>query len=226
MLSKKVISIILIITFIISIILSTVIPPKLFENSRFNHLLKIFSSLAIIFIGVGLVLTADALENSQELNKTLQTYSLIDRALLNPIDKMQKLYDKCPNFIRSLWPQKNIFNDQTSSTGPNKDDNMAILDLSMTIFQAIEDHFTGNKFDLTGEAIWEGNFLQWTNSEKLYEMWKILYPNFKSPVNNYIKLLFSYSLGVEISDGDKLAQLVNQLSNDRNLKTIIASAQS
>ncbi len=225
MITKKLVSIILIVTLIISIILSIAIPPQSFEQSRFRHLLQIFSSLAIVFIGVGLVLTADALETSQELNKTIQTYSLIDRALINPIDKMQKLYDKCPNFIRSLWPQKNIFIESSTST-QNKDDDMAILDLSMTIFQAIEDHFTGNKFDLTGEAIWEGNFLQWTNSEKLYEMWKILYPNFKSPVNNYIKLLFSYSLGVEISDGDKLAQLVNQLSNDRNLKKIIESAQS
>lgn len=229
MIKKKFISIILVIVFIISVILSFVIPPQSFENSRFSHLLKIFANLSIIFIAIGIVLTAEAIETAQaskELNQTQQTYSLIDRALINPIDKMNKLYDKCPNFIRSLWPQKNIFSEQSSTSSQNKDDDMAILDLSMTLLQTFEDHFTGSQFDLTGEVVWAGNFLQWTNSTKFYEMWKILYPNFKSSTNEYAKLLFSYSQGVQIPDGDKLLKLAYEFSNDKNLKKIIESGQS
>lgn len=102
---------------------------------------------------------------------------------------------------------------------------MAILDLSMTILQTFEDHFTGGSFDLTGEIVWAGNFLQWTNSEKFYQMWKILYPNFKSSTNEYTELLFSYSRGVQIPDGDTLMKLATSFSNDKRLKKIGENAR-
>jgi hypothetical protein len=227
MITKNTILTILIITFLISSIATFLIPSTSFKNSKFNQLLKIFSSLSIIFIGLGLVLTSEAIEtaqDSQELTKIQQTYALIDRALMNPIDKMNKLYDKCPNFIRSLWPQKNLFNDQLPESSNNKDNDIAVLDLSMTLLQSFEDHYTGNKLDQTGEVVWAGNYLQWANSPKFYEMWKILYPNFKSSTNDYAKLLFSYSQGVQILDGDKLLKLSYEFANDKNLIKIVESA--
>lgn len=227
MITKKIISIILCVIFVASIILSVSIKPQSFETSRIYNLLKIFSSLAIVLVGFSLIFTADALElsqKSQELTKTQQTYALIDRALMNPIDKMNKLYDKCPNFIRSLWPQKNLFNDQLQESSNNKDNDIAVLDISMTLLQSFEDHFTGSKFDQTGEVVWAGNYLQWANSAKFYEMWKILYPNFKTSTNDYAKLLFSYSQGVQILDGDKLMKLSYEFANDKNLIKIAESA--
>ena len=227
MITKKIISIILCVIFVASIILSVSIKPQSFETSRIYNLLKIFSSLAIVLVGFSLIFTADALElsqKSQELTKTQQTYALIDRALMNPIDKMNKLYDKCPNFIRSLWPQKNLFNDQLQESSNNKDNDIAVLDISMTLLQSFEDHFTGSKFDQTGEVVWAGNYLQWANSGKFYEMWKILYPNFKTSTNDYAKLLFSYSQGVQILDGDKLMKLSYEFANDKNLIKIAESA--
>ena len=132
---------------------------------------------------------------------------------------MNELYLKCPNFVRSLWPQKNIFDNQVSSSV--KDDNMAILNLSILLLQTIEDHFTGGQFDLTGEIVWAGNFLQWCNSTKFYEMWKILYPNFKSTTNEYVELLFKYSKGVQIQTGDDLMKLATEFSIDSKLNDIL-----
>lgn len=143
--------------------------PKQFTKSRFGIFIKILSSLAFILVAMGLILTAQALEESRTLTVSEQTLKLIDRSLLAPISLMRILYPKCPNFVKSLWPQKGIFNTDLS-TDDIKDDPVSILDLSIVIFQSFEDHFTGAGFDETGEIVWTGNFLQWTSSDTLQEM--------------------------------------------------------
>jgi hypothetical protein len=167
--------------------------PDQFEKSRFGIFIKILSSLAFILVAMGLILTSQALEESRKLTSVDQTLKLIDRALLQPISSMQKFYPNCPNFVKSLWPQKGIFDASSIDTDHIKDDPVSILNLSMIIFQSFEDHFTGSGFDETGEIVWTGNFLQWTSSDTLQEMWNTLYPNFKSSTSEYAKLLFEYS---------------------------------
>ena len=116
--------------------------PKEFEQSRFGIFIKILSSLAFILVAMGLILTAQAFEESQKLTSLEQTFKLIDRALLIPISKMREFYSKCPNFVSSLWPQKGIFNN-ISSTSVEQEDEITILDLSMIMLHCFEDHFTG-----------------------------------------------------------------------------------
>ena len=201
--------------------------PKEFENSRFGIFIKILSSLAFILVAMGLILTAQAFEESQKLTITDQTFKLIDRSYLEPVSKMRELYPKCPNFVKSLWPQMGIFNSiQNSVTPTNKidqDDNACILDISVVILQCFEDHFTGSGFDATGEIVWAGNFLQWTSSDKLYEMWKVLYPNYKETTNAYAKLLFEYAnKGGKIKDSDELNRRCIEFSKDKRLEEIFA----
>jgi len=191
--------------------------PEQFEKSRFGIFIKILSSLAFILVAMGLILTSQALEESRKLTASEQTFKLIDRALISPVSMMRMLYPNCPNFVKSLWPQKGIFNTDLS-TDDIKDDPVSILDLSIVIFQSFEDHFTGSGFDETGEIVWAGNFLQWTSSDTLQEMWKTLYPNFKSSTSEYAKLLFEYSnKNGKIKDSDDLMKRSTELIKDQRL---------
>lgn len=193
--------------------------PKEFENSRFGIFIKILSSLAFILVAMGLILTAQAFEESQKLTSIEQTYKLIDRSLLEPINKMRENYQRCPNFVKSLWPQKGIFDNIPFST--KEEDPSAILDLSMIMLQSFEDHFTGSGFDETGEIVWAGNFLQWASSDKFKEMFDSLYPNFKDTTNEYSKILFEYAnKGGKIKDAEDLMNRSKQLSKDNRIVKI------
>lgn len=168
---------------------------------------------------MGLVLTSQALEESRKINEVDQTFKLIDRALLKPISMMREFYPKCPNFVKSLWPQQNIFSQKTENL--IEDDKACILDLSIVMMQCFEDHFTGDVFDSTGNIVWAGNFLQWTSSDTFLEMWKSLYPNFKNTTNEYTKLLFEYSnKNGKIKDADDLEKRCNQFVSDQRIKNI------
>lgn len=205
MISKKIIFGAIALALIISLLGILTQNPKQFEKSRFGIFIKILSSLAFILVAMGLILTAQALEENRKLTTNEQTFKLIDRALLIPISMMRKLYPKCPNFIRSLWPQKGIFDIVPSTQSEINDDQSSILDLSIVMIQSFEDHFTGAGFDETGEIVWAGNYLQWTSSDKFQEMHKILYPNFKNSTNEYCSLLFEYSnKGGKIKNSDEL----------------------
>jgi len=189
--------------------------PKEFENSRFGIFIKILSSLAFILVAMGLILTAQAFEEGQKLTSIDQTHKLIDRSLLEPIDKMRQFYTKCPNFVKSLWPQKGIFDEKVSTT---EDDPSCILDLSMVMIQAFEDHFTGSGFDATDQIVWSGNFLQWASSDKFQEMFYLLYPNFTNTTIEYCKLLFEYAnKNGKIKDAEDLMKRSEALTKDQRL---------
>jgi NADH:ubiquinone oxidoreductase subunit 6 (subunit J) len=83
--------------------------PKEFEGSRFGIFIKVLSSLAFILVALGLILTAQAFEEGQKLNKIAETFRLIDRSLMDQVKRMRELYPRCPRFVESLWPQTGIF---------------------------------------------------------------------------------------------------------------------
>jgi hypothetical protein len=88
-----------------------------------------------------------------------------------------------------------------------EDDESCILDLCMFMMQSFEDHFTGSKFDNTGEIVWTANYLQWASSDIFFEKFKVLYPNFKEKTNRYASLLFEYARkGGKIKTGKELEE--------------------
>ena len=220
MISKRVIFGSIAFSLCISIIGILTQNPKEFENSRFGIFIKILSSLAFILVAMGLILTAQAFEESQKLTSIEQTFKLIDRSLLIPVSKMRELYTRCPNFVKSLWPQKGIF-DSTNIPPNTNEDPVAILDLSMIMLQSFEDHFTGASFDGTGEIVWAANYLQWVSSDKFKDIWMSLYPNFRDTTNDYTKLLFEYAnKGGKIKDADELMKRSKEFSKDQRLLEI------
>jgi hypothetical protein len=191
--------------------------PGKFNNSKLGVFISVLSSFSIMLTSYGLVLAAEAIEDSKSLTSVDKTFSLIDRALLLPINKMNEYYDKCPNFVESLWPQKNLFKNKTTG---KVDDPACVLDLSFIIFQAFEDHFTAFSYDLTGAVVWICNYLQWASSPILQDEFKELYPNFKKKTIDFANLLFEYVDKGPIDTAEILEQRAHEVINDDRYKKI------
>ncbi len=219
MLNWKKILIILVSILLFLIALSIFQNPKTYEQSKIKIFFSMVTVVTFVLFGIGLILTSNAIEEGQSLTRTQQTYSLIDRAFVNPVKRMNELYNDCPNFISSLWPQSNIFPKESIKDGII-DKYSSILEISILLLQSFEDHFTGSKFDQTGEAVWAGNYLQWASSKKFYEMFQTLYPNFKDATNDYAKLLFEYAQKNSIKTGDDLNKVAKDFANDSRVKNL------
>ena len=132
-----------------------------------------------------------------------------------PIKSMNKLFDSCPNFVASLWPQKNIFQNVPTSV---VDKESSILELSAIMLQAMEDQLVSDKYD---SAEWETTFLQWASSKKFYEMFLSLYPNYTDKTVEYAKIIFEYAQKYPIHSGkdlESVAKLVKEDVRFKNLK--------
>ncbi len=217
MLRPKQIFIILLFVIFFIIILAVFQNTKNYENSKLKIFFSMITVVTFVLFGIGLIMTSYAIEEGHNLNRTNQTYSLIDRAFINPVKSMNQLFKDCPNFISSLWPQKNIFQNVPKSVVDNES---SILELSIVLLQAMEDHFTGSKYDMTGESIWAANFLQWTSSSKFYEMFLSLYANFKQETIDYAKVLFEYSQKNSLKTGDELRNVSKLFAEDQRIKDI------
>jgi hypothetical protein len=208
----------LVFTFVVIILSLIYIKPEKYDKSKFSIFVKMISGFAIILVSLGLILTAQAFEENATLNRTNQTLNMKDHGFLKPIDKMNELFDRCPNFIESLWPQKDIFKHKKYNI---EDDKVCILSLSIYMLESMEDHFTVMKFDKTDELEWTASYLQWASSDDFYKAWKEIYPNFKSTTNKYAKLLFEYARESPITNGKELQDRANKLMNDNRFKEII-----
>ncbi len=218
-LSKQVIFSAVAFAFLIAVTAVGLSNPKEFEGSRFGIFIKVLSSLAFILVALGLILTAQAFEEGQKLNKIAETFRLIDRSLMDQVKRMRELYPKCPRFVESLWPQSGLFS--STQYSDVEEDESCILDLCMFMMQSFEDHFTGSTFDNTGEIVWAGNYLQWASSDMFLEHFNILYPNFKQKTNDYARLLFEYARkGGKIKTGKDLEERSIAFTKDPRLPSI------
>lgn len=217
MLNTKFITIFLIIMTVVSIIVTILQKPENYSHSRLRVFFNIASIIGSILVAIGLIYTTQVVEDGKNLTKAQQTLNLIERCELNPIRKMTDFYEKCPNFVVSLFPQKSLFPNAPKGA---IDDDACVLQLSFEIFQAFEDHFTGAKYDLTTERAWAGTFLQWTSSPKLYEIFLKIYPNFNDQTNNYAKVLFEYSQKERLDTSEKLNKAAENFSVDPRVKKI------
>lgn len=217
MLNTKFIVIFLTISIIMAIVVTIFQKPENYVHSRLRVFFNIAGVIGSILVGIGLIYTTQVVEDGKHLTKTQQTLNLIERCELNPIRKMTEFYERCPNFVVSLFPQKGLFPNPPKGV---VDDDSCVLQLSMEMLQGFEDHFTGAKYDLTTERSWAGTFLQWTSSQKFYEIFLIIYPNFNDQTNDYAKLLFEYSRKEKLDTPQKLYEVAEKFSRDPRLAKI------
>jgi hypothetical protein len=191
--------------------------PQNYTHSRLRIFFNVSSIIGSILVAIGLIYSTQVVEDGKNLTKTQQTLNLIERCELNPIRKMNDFYEKCPNFVVSLFPQKGLFPNAPKGV---IDDDASVLQLCFEMIQAFEDHFTASKYDLTSEKAWVGTFLQWTSSQKFYEIFLKIYPNFHDQTNNYTKLLFEYSRKEKLDTVEKLEEASIKFVSDPRVKKI------
>ncbi len=161
-------------------------------TSNFTEKLVLLSS---IFIPIGIYLTYTIFSRQMDELRVAATFRSIDRGWLNVNKTFVEYSDKCPNLIDSLaydW-QINTLGKTQYKLSQEEDDWTASNYVSNCIFQSIEDFLTASVVDETTPDVWISNFLQWTNSNILYNNWVVLRSNYALTSQEFINYLFEFS---------------------------------
>ena len=180
------------------------------ENSLINRFTGKFAVIGSIFVPVGIFLTYRVFTLQLQAMSRDATYKIIDRGWLDINKKIVDYYKDCPNFMNSLyfeW-QKKVLGKEVKSEA--QDNWYTVNYMSILIFQAWEDFITSAEVDETGHAVWMNNFLQWANSEILYNNWTVLKTNFADTTQAFGDYLF-YMVK---SRPPKNESELNELAND------------
>jgi hypothetical protein len=216
---------------LIAVVLAIMVPLMIYTsyftdyNSPLERFVGKFSTIASVFIPLGIFLTFIIFKNQYDALARDSTFKIIDRGWLDVNKKLVEYYDKCPNFIESLyfdWQKREMTNCASSNRNLKKcDDWYVINNLSIHIFQAWEDFITSTQIDQTGYEVWMNNFLQWSNSKYLRKSWSVLKGNFAKTTREFGDYLFDISKNNKPKSELELYNLANKVANSSELKTII-----
>jgi hypothetical protein len=195
-------------------------------RKRSGHFLDKFTNkfaiIGSIFVPVGIYLTYQVFSLQLQAMSRDATYKIIDRGWLDVNKKMVEYYDKCPNFVNSLyfdW-QKKVLGQESSPT--KQDDWYAVNYLSIIIFQSWEDFITSSTVDETGIIVWINNFLQWSNSELLRNNWSVLKSNYAATTQEFGDYLFYVSSMYKPKNESELENLSKMVAESEKIKNIIS----
>ena len=122
------------------------------------------------------------------------TYKIVDRGWILINKTLADYHDKCPFFINSLyydWQKAQMSERVLNKNNINNDDWASVNYLSTIIFQAWEDFLTSLSVDQTGTVVWIANFLQWSQSSVLRNIWNVSKPNYAITTQLFGDFLFS-----------------------------------
>jgi hypothetical protein len=191
------------------------------RNSFLDKITDKVSLMSSIFIPIGMFVTYQLFEIQYQTTKREATYEIIDRAWLAVAKTLEKYYDKCPNFIESLyfdW-QKNNRQDIKIT----KEENWKHIEyVCVTIFQSWEDYITSTNVDETDSEAWVIVFIQWTYSDQLREKWKFMKYQNAQTTQKFGDFLFHMSkTHDEPKNPDELMKLTRLIINHKTFKKIM-----
>ena len=191
------------------------------ENSLINRFTGKFAVIGSIFVPVGIFLTYRVFTLQLQAMSRDATYKIIDRGWLDINKKIVDYYKDCPNFMNSLyfeW-QKKVLGKEVKSEA--QDNWYTVNYMSILIFQAWEDFITSAEVDETGHAVWMNNFLQWANSEILYNNWTVLKTNFADTTQAFGDYLFYMVKSRPPKNESELNELANDIVATEKFQDII-----
>ena len=147
------------------------------------------------------------------------TLKIIERSFLGNLSLIYDNYDKCPQFCSSLffsWQLPKI-----PQPTQQEDNFQLVMKIASNIFQAFEDILTVIDTDKTGLYVWIANFMPWCQSQKLQEIWFLLYPNYSLRTIDFVNFMFKNCLGFEPKDSQEYQKKSFDLSNSEELKNIL-----
>lgn len=197
------------------------------KNGFFDRFTNKLQGLGVFFIAFSIYLTYVTFNNNYKQTRREVTYKIIDRAWLGINSKLNEMYDKCPNFINSLYfpwqinQIKHNYNTNTNTNYNNNDNWSSIYYLSLLIFQSWEDILTSVKVDSTGQEAWLSIGLQWASFEKLYDVWNISKHYFSTNAINYGDILFKHALNNKFSNSNEVHNYSIKLKNSKEFQDIV-----
>jgi hypothetical protein len=171
-----------------------------------------------ILFAVGIYLTYLDYSQSNLEQRRINTIK-ITNVWLGINSKIRVLYPRCPNFCNSLY-----FDFQRKALGKEisgEDDWTAVLDLSNSIIQTIENVLEFTESDNSGFYSWLTVFITWGNSKilrKAFEAQKELY---RVRTQLFIRAIFEFEDRYQIKNGDDLMKVAGDFCKSKELKEII-----
>lgn len=168
------------------------VSKKFNNNSPIIKFVDNIFKLPSIFIPIGIYFTYNILKIQIDNSSRDSTFKIIDRGWILINKTLAEYQDKCPFFINSLyydWQKKQMGAHVKNNI--NNDDWAAVNYLSTLIFQSWEDFLTSLSIDQTGSVVWIANYLQWTQSNELRNIWNVSKPNYAYHTQLFGDFLFS-----------------------------------
>jgi len=182
-----------------------------------------------IFGVIGVILTYSVFRRNLDQASIDTTFKIVDRAWTNVNKEFADYYDKCPNFINSLffdWQVKAMNGDKNHNKFKNDDDWHAVNYISCIIFQSVEDMMTSQTFDETGDNIWLANSVQWFKSPELKKIWATQRPNYVATARELIDLVITHTENTEINNVKELEAVIHRIAVSDTYNRIVTDRES
>jgi hypothetical protein len=192
-------------------------------GSYIDRLTSKIPVISTFIIGLGIIITYQVFTVTLLSARREATYKIVDRAFTSIIKALDDNYEKCPEFINSLfypW-QKNAFPHAPAKKEKNEDKWTCTLYLASLIFQSWEDFLTDLEswWDLTvtiqyneeDEKSWLAVFLTWAQSKELQDIFPTQQLEYNDTTVRLANLLFEYAQkypAKNVEDVDHITDLI------------------
>jgi hypothetical protein len=211
-------------TIVIVVLILIYLSSKTKKHSLFDRFVDKLTIVTGIFVAVGVLLTYKVFRENLEHTTIDNTLKIIDRGWVKINKEIMDHHKECPNLVNSLyfdWQKETTSLKYTYNTRFNKDNWYAMNYISVIIFQAVEDFLTTHVVDETGDYVWICNFLQWTKSPILKNMWFLAKPNYASSTIELLDFLFKISEMNNIKNAQELSTIAHETINSEEYKEIL-----
>ena len=203
------------------------------SDSFLDRVTNKIPSISTFIIALGIIITYQVFTVNLLSARREATYKIVDRAFTNIIKAMDDYYEKCPEFINSLfypW-QKQNFPHAKPNPEINSDKWTSTLYVASLIFQSWEDFLTDLEswwdleitlqYDEEDERSWLAVFLGWAQSDELREIFKSQKLEYNDTTVRLSHLMFEYiEKYPDVKTPDELDELTLKIFNDPRYKSI------
>lgn len=204
-----------------------VISLHLSTKSLLNRILDKFSGLMGMYIAISVILGYLLFKDEVTNIKIKTVLKGTAYAWTDINSKFVEYYDKCPDFVDSLyfdWQKKYILKNKTKRN--NNDDWTAVNYLCISIYQAF--HYIliiSDPEDIEDES-WIGSFLNWISSPIVRSYWKVVYIYYPQITQDYINLLINSYEKYPCKNLDEFKKLIKYIMDSEeydNIRKYVAS---
>ena len=180
-----------------SFLIAFIYRPEKFQQTRMNVFFTTLASIAIVLVGINIIMSAHALENSQKFARISKTKEIVDKLWLYPNMLITESKHARPLFLASFYLNNPQLYEVTASHKAESGLTTRMIleeqNISLVMIQAWEDALTMQDYDDTGMRSWIRAFLVWAQNPYFMEYFKILSQSYRKTTIEFGELLFEYA---------------------------------